>query len=196
MVQRKARNVPAEAVPAAIRDQLQQTTWCKALLEDEKFTPVSTDARIVKLDHEDSLLSETLNTDATIPLWQAFYKPLPDTPDGPWAELRVVVGIGHGLNGHPKLAHGGFISFVLDEAITQLAAYHRASRTAGFTKILTTDFKKPLPTPGLVLIKVWLEPRSAGRKSWLRANIEDGNGAVFATAESLVVEVKEEASKL
>lgn len=196
MVLRKAREVPAEAIPPAIRDRLQQTAWCKAILGDPDLTPVTTEARAVKPDHEDSLLSETLNTEATIPFWQAFYKPLPDSSNGPWAELQVIVGVGHGLDGHPKLAHGGFISFVLDEAITQLAAYHRPSRLAGFTKLLTTDFQKPIPTPGTVLIKVWLEARSERRKSWLKANIEDGNGAVFATAESLVIEVKDDSSKL
>lgn len=196
MVLRNALEVPAEDIVPAIRDRLQQTAWCKAILEDSDLQPVATEARAVKPDHEDSLLSETLNTEATLPLWQAFYKPLPDSSTGPWAELQVIVGVGHGLNGHPKLAHGGFISFVLDEAITQLAAYHRPSGLAGFTKILTTDFKKPISTPGIVLIKVWLEARSGGRKSWLKANIEDGNGAVFATAESLVIEVKQESSRL
>ena len=52
------------------------------------------------------------------------------------------------------------------------------------------DYKKPLPTPSVVMIKAKLDPRSGGRKLYIRATLEDGNGTEFTTTEALFLEVK------
>jgi hypothetical protein len=41
-----------------------------------------------------------------------------------------------------------------------------------------------------VMIKAKLDPRSRGRKLFVRATLEDGNGTIFTTAEALFSEVE------
>jgi hypothetical protein len=67
---------------------------------------------------------------------------------------------------------------------------------SGYTAFLNIKFRKPLVTPGIVLCRTWLERRSCGRKLWLRGTIEDGEGGLFAEAESLWIEVEKKVPKL
>lgn len=54
---------------------------------------------------------------------------------------------------------------------------------------LNTVYKKRIPVPGLVLCTAKIE-RQDGRKVYVRATIEDGEGTVYTTGESLFVETK------
>ena len=53
---------------------------------------------------------------------------------------------------------------------------------------LNTNYKKPLPTPGVVLCKATLD-RVVRNKIYVRASIEDGNGTVYTTGEGMFVSV-------
>lgn len=58
----------------------------------------------------------------------------------------------------------------------------------GFTARLTTNFRAPVKTPGVVLCKIWIE-RTEGRKSWLSGVMMGGEeGAVIlGDAEGLFI---------
>ncbi len=61
-------------------------------------------------------------------------------------------------------------------------------RRVGLTSVdLNTNYKKPLPTPGLILCRAKIE-RQDGRKLYIRATAEDGRGTVFTMAEGMFVE--------
>lgn len=201
MVLREALHVPATKLDTSVTDILRDIPWCASILDDAQFTALENEARKPKADREDSLVAETLNTSDTINIWHYFYRAVPasDTssdPQSPWAELNVIIGCGAGLNGHPRLLHGGVISFILDEAITMLASLHRPPESSGFTASLKVDYKRPIATPSMILAKASLLPESKGRKAWLKGSIEDGMGGVFATAECLVVEVPKDRLKI
>ena len=65
--------------------------------------------------------------------------------------------------------------------------YHQDGKAQTVTAGLNITYHCALPTPGLVLAKAKLV-RKHGRKSWAEAEIENGNGNVFASAKSLFVE--------
>lgn len=54
---------------------------------------------------------------------------------------------------------------------------------------LNTVYKKPIPVPGPVLCTARID-RQDGRKVYVRATIEDGEGTVYTTAESMFVSSK------
>ena len=55
---------------------------------------------------------------------------------------------------------------------------------------LTVKYERPLPIPSVVLCRAWVE-KSDGRKVWIAGLLEDGNGLVFATGQSLFIKFKE-----
>lgn len=173
---------------------MRESLLCSRLLDDPSFTPIETLSRQPNDSTEDSLIAETLNSKATIRLWASFYRAVREgerqNADTPLGELLCVLVCGTGMNGHAGLAHGGFISFVLDEVLTMLAGIHRTPGSDRYTVSLNVDLKKPIPTPCTILARAELESRSHGRKYWLRGSIEDGNGTVYATATCLVLDVK------
>lgn len=206
MVHKQAQHAAAEkrrfhatSISPAVLARLRSIPWCTRLLENTSFEPIVAEAREPKASTEDSLLAETLRTSTTIHTWEYFYRQNPEAqhdPTAPWAELNLIVGCGEGLNGHPEILHGGMFSFILDEAMTMLACLHRPEGQSGMTASLTVDYKKPVPTPCTILAKCFLLPESRGRKVYLKGSLEDGEGAVFATAKILVIEVPANKIKL
>jgi thioesterase superfamily protein 4 len=179
----------------ALLDQVAAVPWAVALLQEPKIQILTQSVnRIPKASTEDSLLAETLATPTTIPIWQALYRPPPssgvvsiDAP--PYGEFLFIASIGSGINGHAHTLHGGAASLLFDEAMGQVAWFHKSPGQAGFTATLTVDYKKPIPTPTTVLLRVWLEEKSHGRKEWVRGVLEDGKGTLYAKATALYLEV-------
>ena len=137
-------------------------------------------------------MNRTLATDETIRIWQAFYRPAShlDPGDNDYGEFRVLIALGSGLDGHLHTAHGGVAATLLDEAMGTVAGNHKTPSKSIFTAFMHVDYKKPLPTPSVVMSKAKLDPRSSGRKLYVRATLEDGNGTVFMAAEALFLEVE------
>lgn len=54
---------------------------------------------------------------------------------------------------------------------------------------LNITYKRPIPTPGIILCTAKVE-RQDGRKLFVRATIEDGAGAVYTIGDALFIEVK------
>lgn len=95
------------------------------------------------------------------------------------------------MDGHLHTAHGGVAATLLDEALGTLAGIHKEPGVSIFTGFLHVDYKKPVPTPSLILIRARLnEVKSAKRKIFVEATLESGEGDVYTKAESLFVEVE------
>lgn len=58
------------------------------------------------------------------------------------------------------------------------------------TAELTVRYEKPMPIPGVVLCRSWVE-KTEGRKGWVKGVLEDGKGVVFARAQSLFIRFRE-----
>jgi hypothetical protein len=67
---------------------------------------------------EDSFFAETLGTDRTIRHCLTL-RPRREERDGEAAfrEVRTIMELGSGLNGHPNICHGGFVATMLDEVL-------------------------------------------------------------------------------
>lgn len=184
-----------EEVPAWIAQGLTSKPWCTSLINDPTLIPVATRSREPKSDTEDTLIAITFRNQDTIHTWQTFYCARPhahpslNLSEPPIAGTFTILGIGKNLNGHNELLHGGSAAAIMDEVITFLAGRHVGHGKADMTAYLKVDYKKPIPTPCYLLSRVVLEARSTGRKLWLKGTLEDGNGTVFVTAESLVIEI-------
>ncbi|KAF2104909.1 hypothetical protein NA57DRAFT_71110 [Rhizodiscina lignyota] len=198
MVAQEPERLQRADVPPDVAQRLRKIPWCAEILDDPSLISIYTYSRERKESTEDSLIAETFKSKDTIHTWETFYryhKPSSDK-NGPIGETITILGFGSGLNGHPKLLHGGTVAAVMDEVITYLGGRHNSPGMSGYTAFLKVDYKKPIPTPCTVLLRVIMEGRSAGRKQWLRGTLEDGNGVILATGESLVVEVPKNATKL
>ena len=190
-------NRPRYQIPSNFISQLRQTPWCASILDDTAFLPLHSYSRDPQPNHVGryTWMNQTLATDNTIAIWQGFYRPSsnPDPDDNDNGEVRVLIVLGSGMDGHLHTAHGGVAATLLDEAAGNVAGIHKMPGKSIFTAFLHIDYKKPLPTPSIVLIKAKLDPRSSGRKLYVSATIEDGKGTIFNTAEALFLEVERKA---
>ena len=180
-------------IPPDVLSKLRQTPWCATILDDPSFLPLRSHSRNPPPHRVGryTLMSQTLSTPETVPIWQAFYRPSSNPDPGPndIGEVRVLIVLGSGMDGHLHTLHGGVAPALLDEAMGNVAAIHTAGKTI-YTAFLHINYKKPLPTPNVVMIKAKLDPKSRGRKSYISASIEDGNGTIFNTAEALFLQVE------
>ena len=62
--------------------------------------------------------------------------------------------------------------------------------TGCVTAELSMEYERPLPIPNVVLCRSWVE-KTEGRKVWIKGELEDGTGLVFARAQSLFIKFKE-----
>lgn len=91
-----------------------------------------------------------------------------------------------GVCSHPSTAHGGLLSTILDESMAHTLAAHFSSdpekiddvRRTLLTSKLEVAFKRPVRTPGVLMVKSWCIAYN-GRKHWMKAQavqVEPVNG--------------------
>lgn len=114
--------------------RLSSTPWCAALLSDPAWEPAQTWSRVAKPHRDggaDSFFAETLATNRTIVNCLTL-RPK-DLNDGwiegkegepAYREVRTIMELGDGLNGHPKICHGGFVATMLDEVTGVLIQFN------------------------------------------------------------------------
>ncbi|KAI5812015.1 thioesterase superfamily protein [Pyronema omphalodes] len=149
--------------------------WIQTLLSTPSTKILTHTARIAKTNGEDTLFSTTLHSATTIRAYLLLQTP---------TETLQLVSLGEQLTGHAGIAHGGVVVTLLDEALGA------AVGEPCFTAWLNTQFRRPVRTPGVVVVRARCMKRE-GRKFWAEAKMEDGEGMVLATAEALFVLVKE-----
>jgi acyl-coenzyme A thioesterase THEM4 len=186
MTTRKAfvREEPSEEA----KSRFSSVPWAADLFNDPAIKAITNESRVVKpLSTADTFCAQTLATPDTIAACQNFYKEGP--PPDSFREVLSLVKLGSGVNGHIDTCHGGFVSLLLDEIIGTVAEYERPADKSTMTAYLKVDYKKPVPTPGTVLCRAWLE-KSEGRKIWGKGTVEDGEGVVLAMGEALFLVVE------
>ena len=166
--------------------------WCGKLLNDPEIVIVPVSSRIHKEDTEDALFAETLNSDSTIRACLTFYQ---RAPPGLLQinEIYTLVSIGHGVDGHANVCHGGIVATLMDEVIGELIAVKKKMESS-FTKdptmtaYLNVTYLKPVTTPQVILVMAKLRGIK-GRKYYVDSSITDSNGIVRAKAEALLISV-------
>ena len=162
--------------------------WCKALLSSnisdvEITTELAVDATGKVMN---PMFNETLNTSSAVRAQLAFKRPSSEADSvRPW-EYCCLFSVGPGVDGKTGRAHGGFNALILDQITGATASKTGANRTPA-TATMTVDYKAPVNTPGVVLGRAWAIDRT-GRKTWVKAVIEDGQGRVLASAKALYLD--------
>lgn len=87
------------------------------------------------------------------------------------------------------------MSLLLDEVIGAAADHVSPPDKSTMTAYLKVDYKRPVPTPGVVLRKAWIE-RTEGRKLFGMGTVEDGQGTVMAIGEALFLTVPKVAAEV
>lgn len=175
-------------------DLFKSIPWCQKILQDPNYKLESTASRIHKdSTREDALLGQTLKTDDTIRGWISLYRrptesrPLKD-------EVRSLLSLEAGLNGYPRVCHGGIVATMLDEVLSILVAVcgrSQGRRGDNVTAYLNVTYVKPVPTPSVLLVKGKIE-RIERRKHFAKGEIVNEQGVVLAKADGLFVSVEKE----
>lgn len=189
----------------------QSIPWVAALLRDPAFANREFPSRIIKETTEDAFYARTLNSPGTISACLLQYR-IPELLSGSSGsdsgsstsnvtELRSFFTLGSDMNGYPGTLHGGMVATLLDEC-TGLLLMVRGDVADNTTRpdsnlfsvpvtaYLNTKFRRPVPTPGTVVVYTKLIEATESKKWKIQADICDHKGRVLATGECLFVRVK------
>lgn len=190
--------------------------WTASLLSQPDTVVRVPGSRHYKASTEDSLFAEILKTTRTIQSCVSFYQKPPSDEDK-ISEVSTLLLIGDGVNGHPRIMHGGIVAAVIDESmgILQNANHERdhiiavskglahgetpAESYGSYTAYLNITYRRPVKTPGLLIVTARYVKKE-GRKEWISAEVkqEVDNGAevICAKGEALFIESKARDNKL
>lgn len=178
--------------------ELSKIPWCAELLNDRRLTAYVSLSRRVKPDGTDKLFGSTLNTKTTIAEYVALYQE-PQSQDRPIMELKGILALGSDVNGFPNVCHGGIVATLLDEVMGELITVnlkHRTiRRTSYMTGYLNTSYKGKVTTPGTYLVVARIT-KMDGRKLFISATVENGEGSVLAKGEALFIGLREPIGRL
>lgn len=183
------------------RDVFQTIPWCDKILNDPSLVLVPTTSRRYKeATTEDAFFGRTLNTAETIDACVSLYRR--PTPPGSSRidEVLTLLSLGSGLNGWPKVCHGGAVATIVDEVMGVLLSVNRHHGDAQFrgttmTAYLNVKYLKAVATPQVVLVKAKFQ-QVKGRKRFVESTVMNGEGDVLAEGSALFVDVREQKEKL
>lgn len=180
----------AEAGGETEQEVFQQVPWCRSILEDPEYTVEATHSRVLfKQTGENTFLADTLKTKNTIEGWCSVYrKPTPSRPMKD--EVRTLLSLNAGLNGYPRICHGGLVATVLDEVSSILVAeclYSQNLPPDNVTADLRIRFMKPVLIPGIVMVKAKVTDVQKVKKYFVEAELVDADGDVRAKANGLFI---------
>ncbi|CZT40274.1 uncharacterized protein RSE6_00141 [Rhynchosporium secalis] len=191
-----------EPCPPSLKTHFDDIPWTKQYVSDPALQPYTTAARIPETETTaNTFCAVTLQTKDTIPAWQSWWRPASESlssvgsetakEDVPmkYGESIALLTFSGGLNGHPDTLHGGLLSVVLDELIGNVAEYERPHDKSTMTAYLKVDYKRPIRTPGTVVVRTWVE-KMQGRKIWGRGEVLDKDGYVCSIGEALFLVVE------
>ena len=208
-------------VPEDSKAPFLRIPWAASLLNRPNIIIRVPGSRKYKASTEDSLFAEILKTPRTIRSCISFYLKPPPSQEK-IEEISTLMTVGDGMNGHPRIMHGGIVASIIDEAmgILQTANKDRDHMIAvgkglahgelpvGGTPIFTAELKvrylKPVLTPSALIVTAKYTKRE-GRKEWIVSEIKqrqgveedyDGDEVVCATGEALFIEARPKKNKL
>jgi acyl-coenzyme A thioesterase PaaI-like protein len=190
----------------------QSIPWVSALLRDPAFSNRAIPSRTVKETTEDAFYARTLNSPETIKACLMQYR-IPESSSSSTSgssttsspsnvtELRTFFTLGSDMNGYPGTLHGGMVATLVDECtgLLLMARGDVADDTTRsdnnlysvpVTAYLNTKFRRPVPTPGTIVVYTKLVEASESKRWKIQADIVDHKGCVLATGESLFVRTK------
>lgn len=170
--------------------------WCRAVIRDPDFEEEPTSSRFYQIaTGENRLLAHTLKTQDTIPAWYSLYRRPRTSARRAKDEVRVFLALREGLNGYPRICHGGIIATVLDEIMSILVSVCRQSQLLSIENVtadLRIKYIKPVTLPAVILVRAKVRDIQKDKKYFVNAEIVDAEGTGLATAEGLFIHVSRE----
>lgn len=195
---KRSRRPELQAPDEGTVTELSKIPWCAELLGDQNLTAYISPSRQVKPDGADKLFNSTLNTKSTIAKYVALYQQ-PQSQDKPIMELKAILTLGSDVNGFPNVCHGGIVATLLDEVMGELInvnlKHRTVKRTSYMTGYLNTSYKGKVTTPGTYLVVARMS-KVDGRKLFISATVENGQGKVLAKGEALFIGLREPIGRL
>ncbi|RMJ22924.1 Thioesterase superfamily [Aspergillus sp. HF37] len=174
------------------------------------YQPIPFMTRYDKENTSDTFFSRVINTPDTIPRLLALMRRTAlqqsnnrgesknQQAQGPGQPYFVTfVHLGSGVNGYQDTVHGGVLASLFDETLGLCAETFRQfaskDRARLYTASLTVSYRSPVTTPGVVLVKTWVQ-QVEGRKWFLEAQLLDADGMLKAEAKSLYIGIRTQAA--
>ncbi|SMR46853.1 unnamed protein product [Zymoseptoria tritici ST99CH_1E4] len=201
-----SKNRPSHPVPQSTIDHFSSIAYVQPTLSDPAFKILPSSRNLTHNGAGHTLMAKTWNTSSTIHQVLSFFRssstprsesityPEPASTRG---EMRRFYTLGSDLNAHPNLLHGGVIAVLLDSTLGRAigSTLHDRGLTgveSMFTVQLNVAYKKPVRTPGTVMVRAWVvKLEGEGRKVWAKGRVEGEGGVVHAEAEGMWVSPKE-----
>jgi hypothetical protein len=158
--------------------------WCKDLLARSDYKPEPLLNRRPPKEINPSrytVLTQTLSSKDTFKAFRMFTLHL-HSPGNlfPWTSC-FLVSLGSGMDMVDGRLAGGITATIFD---TVLAMAAMKAHGTPMTTRLEVEYKRPVMTPCVVLCKVWAT-KIEGRQCWLSGVLENGEGKVYATCNSV-----------
>ena len=189
LVSKKQKDVGPERVASHPDFQL---PWCRKLLNDpQKSWTVQVPRPFQGKTVTNAMFEKTLDGPDGIRAHLSFNRPSQEADAVKGVEECWLLSIGSDCDGAAGRAHGGFNTLVLDQISGSVSHHANPIPLPPATATLTVDFKAPVPTPCVILLRAWVTEHS-GRKVWVRAVIENGDGTVCCASKGLFVVPKQQ----
>lgn len=159
--------------------------WIQTILNDPK-TEFPAEFPSLMANTSNSIFNITLEHPNRIKARLLFLRPSTESEAIFKSEDCLLASLGEGLDGATGRAHGGISSLLLDHILGTCAQRQITTLLPAATATLTVDYKNPIGTPGVILVRAWVI-KIDGRKVWSKGVIEDGKGKIFATAKGLFI---------
>ncbi|KAK3055582.1 hypothetical protein LTR09_003502 [Extremus antarcticus] len=138
-----------------------------------------------------AMFERTLGTPDGIRAHLSFNRPSQEPDAINHLEECWLLSCGSDVDGRAGRAHGGFNTLVLDQISGSISHHSHPQPEPPATATLTVDFKAPVSTPCVVLLRAWITELS-GRKVWVKAVMENGDGKVVCASNGLFVFPRQE----
>ncbi|KAK4622752.1 uncharacterized protein CLAFUR5_06879 [Fulvia fulva] len=192
---RSKKEIPSTVHQTTV-DHFKAQPWTRPTLQDPAFRIVSMSREVTHGGHGHTLMGRTWNTDSTVQHLLSLSRPSTASDPSSFpqsetdrAEVRRFYTFGKDLNAHPNLLHGGVIGCILDSTlggVVGMALSQTAETSTMFTVQLNISYKKPIKTPGSVMLRSWVtKVEGNGRKVWAKGVVEGEGGVVHAVAEGM-----------
>jgi len=161
--------------------------WCQTLLSDRHIQwPAKTKDDILQESGHNSLFEQTLYHPTGIRAHLAFRRPTTEPDSIHRLEDYFLLSLGTGLDGKTGRAHGGLSGVICDHISGHAAVKIDPKGEPPATATMTMGYLRPIETPCVVLARAWVCEVS-GRKVWVKAVVEDGEGRVLVRSKCLFV---------
>ncbi|KAL4781582.1 HotDog domain-containing protein [Aspergillus varians] len=169
-----------EDAMALIRSGFDRTPIVKQLREDPDYVEVHVYGNYSDEEKEQRLTSGPLRGSGGLAMQKVFW-------NSKEKDAVNVLWLGNGVEGWPRVVHGGAIATILDEHLARVAIQHLPERTA-VTANLDINYRNMAWSYQFYSVHATLDQeRSTDRKAYVKGEVRDSRGNVCAEASGLFV---------